>query len=75
VSAVVTQADREAAAGSIADDGSHGAYMLIDCIMRGRMDDSAIVQAFAAHREAHTAGLVAALALFVRVGERATAYG
>jgi hypothetical protein len=46
----VIQADRDAAASAVPDDGSHAAYMLIDGILSGRMDDYVQVQAFARYR-------------------------
>lgn len=55
----VTQADREAAALSWSgDDPSHTA-MGRQCILEGKADNFALVQAFAAHREQSTAALQA----------------
>lgn len=46
----ITAADREAAAITITDDGSHADYMMIDAILTGRMDGSPLVKAFAQAR-------------------------
>jgi hypothetical protein len=48
--ASVIQADREAAASTVPDDGSHVSHMMHDGIVSGRMDDSPLIQAFARHR-------------------------
>jgi hypothetical protein len=42
---VAAQADREAAASTLPDDGSHTSYMQYEAIMSGRADDWPVVQA------------------------------
>lgn len=46
----VAEEDREAAAQTVPDDGSHSSYMMVDAIMEGCGDDWPLVQAFARHR-------------------------
>lgn len=50
VTVPVEQCDRDAAISTVYDDGSHGAYMMIDGIASGGLDDAPLVQAFARHR-------------------------
>jgi len=47
----VEQCDRDAAAGTIPDDGSHTSHMMFDGIINGRADGWPLVQAFARHRQ------------------------